>query len=429
MRSMTDVVVDTLGGFNPKTIFGGGAVLVLAILFLVLSGQLFEHLDAGQVMVIQAPFSGNLTWHTSPGVKWQGFGTVTKYPRGFQYWFSAATDEGKTNDQSIQVRFNDGGHGKISGSISIQMPVDELHLTPIHIRYHSPDGVQAELIRPVIEKAVYMTGPLMSSRESANEKRNYLIQFIEDQVQNGVYQTYTEDVKQPDPITGEQKTVSVVKLRTDPAGQFLRQDQSPLNTFGIRTYGLSVKGLIYDKQVEDQIQEQQKAIMQVQTAIANAKRAEQDAITAQKNGEAGAAKAKWDQEVIKATEVTKAEQNKAVAGLDVQTAELRKREAILQGEGEAEKRRLIMQADGALEKKLAAVVEINKYYADAVKGYQGNWVPSVIMGNGGNTAPGSGAQQLVDMLTAKTARELGIDLSVVGSANTVAARQTLPAKK
>lgn len=41
------------------------------------------------------------------------------------------------------------------------------------------------------------------------------------------------------------------------------------------------------------ISQQQAATMQIQTALANAKKAEQDAITAQKQGEADAAKAKW----------------------------------------------------------------------------------------------------------------------------------------
>ena len=70
-----------------------------------------------------------------------------------------------------------------------------------------------------------------------------------------------------------------------------------------------------------------------------------------------------------------------------------------------------MQADGALEKKLQTYLEVSKLYADAIKGYGGNWVPNVVMGGGAGTA-GSGAQQLVDLLTAKTAKELGLDINI-----------------
>ncbi len=102
----------------------------------------------------------------------------------------------------------------------------------IHTQYGSREAVEQRLVRPVIEKAVYMTGPLMSSAESYAERRNELISFIDDQVENGVYQTFTEEVKQPDPITNEQKTVTVVKLKVDQARHYLRQDQSPLKQFG-----------------------------------------------------------------------------------------------------------------------------------------------------------------------------------------------------
>ena len=67
----------------------------------------------------------------------------------------------------------------------------------------------------------------------------------------------------------------------------------------------------------------------------------------------------------------------------------------------------------------ATDTEINKYYADAIKGYQGNWVPSVVMGEaGGSRVAGSGAQQLIDLLTAKTAKEFGLDMGVSGATKT-----------
>jgi regulator of protease activity HflC (stomatin/prohibitin superfamily) len=340
---------------SSRQIFLLGFAAILVILVVALSGSVMEHLDADELMVVQSPISGTLTWYTDQGMKGQWFGKVTKYPKRFQYWFSADKTEGNPDDQSINARFNDNGHGKISGSISILLPLDEKNLNLIHKAYGSSDAMKTQLVRPIIEKAVYMTGPLMSSRESASEKRNYLIQYIEDQIQNGVYQTYTEDVKQPDPITGEMKTVSVVKLRVDANNQYLRQDKSPLNDFGVKTYNLSIKGITYEAQVEAQMQQQQVSIMQVQTAIAKAKQAEQDAITAQKNGEAEAAKAKWDQEVIKAKEVTAAQQRLEVATKDALAAEQTKRKNVLEGEGEASKRSLIMNADGGLDKKIEAL--------------------------------------------------------------------------
>lgn len=98
----------------------------------------------------------------------------------------------------------------------------------------------------------------------------------------------------------------------------------------------------------------------------------------------------------------------------LQTAELRKKATILEGEGEAEKRRLVMSADGALDPKLRTWLESQKVWADVFKNYGGQLVPNVVMGNGSGNSGNAGqtATQLVELLTVKTARDLGLDMSM-----------------
>ncbi len=398
---------------SPRKIFVVGVMAVLLFIGVMASFQMFEHLDAEDLMVIQSPWSGTLTWHTSPGVKGQWFGKVTKYRKRDQFWFSTKTDQGKKIDESLQVRFNDGAHATISGSIAWEMPIDAQNLTALHVRYGSHEAILSQLVRTIIEKAVYMTGPLMSSKESYAEKRNELLGMMEDQVQHGVYRTETVQERQPDPMTGQSRVVNVVKLVLDKDGQVMRQETSPIQDFGMKTFNLSINEIKYDPEIEKQIQLQQQATMQVQLAVAKAKEAEQETITVAKKGEADAARAKWEQEVIKAKMVTEAQQKLEVARLDAQAAEQFKRAETLRGEGEAARRQLVMQADGALEKKLTAYVQVNQNYATAIQNFRGNWVPTVVMGGtNGNHVAGSGAQELIDLLTVKTARELGLDMTI-----------------
>jgi regulator of protease activity HflC (stomatin/prohibitin superfamily) len=258
----------------------------------------------------------------------------------------------------------------------------------------------------------------MSSKESYAEKRNELLRLMEDQVQHGVYRTETVQERQPDPMTGQQRTVNVVRLVVNKEGQILRQETSPLEDFGIKTFNLSINEIKYDPEVEKQIQLQQQALMQVQLAVARAKEAEQEAITVAKRGEAEAARAKWEQEVVKARAVTEAQQKLEVAKLDAESAEQFKRAETLRGEGEANRRRLVMEADGALEKKLGAYTEVSKLYANAIQNYKGSWVPNIVMGGANGTATaGSGAQELINLLTAKTAQELGLELTMRSKSN------------
>lgn len=422
---------------NPRRIVGGVAAVILTIVAVICSFSLFQNVDADEILVVQHPTNGHLTFHSTPGIKLQGFGKVTLYKKRQQFWFSAKEDQGRETDDAIKIRFNDGGHADVSGSTAWEMPLDEVNLTELHTKYGSPSAIEQQLIRTIVEKCVYMTGPLMSSAESYASRRNELLSLIDDQIKYGVYRTTSKDVRAKDPMTGQDKTVRLVELvpSDDPEDHgFAREGGSPISDFGIKTFNLSLNEVTYDQTVESQIQQQQQAIMQVQTAIADSKRAEQKAITVAKEGEADAAKAKWEQEVIKAREVTSAEQRVAVAVLDLEAAELEKKRQILLGEGEAKRRELVMSADGALDKKLEAYVKVNEMFAKAISEYRGAWVPGIVMGSSANGAssganaafPGANAMDFINLLTMKAAKDLSLNLGIEASRQPVQTASVIP---
>lgn len=394
---------------------GVGAAIAL-IVGLFFMPKMFEILDAGEIMVIQYP-NGKLEAMTEPGFYNQWFGSVTKYPRREQYSFNISPQANNTQlDHSLRISFNDGGSAMISGVVSWEMPKVPEMILRIHKEFHSTAGIDQQLVRPALENALFFSGPLMSSTESSAERRAELLQFINDQLQNGIYLTQRKTKQVTDPITGQSKEIVAGDIVTDEKGFVRRVAESPLTSFGIKMFPATVNRIKYDDVVQNQINDRQKQITEVQTAIAQAKKAEQKAITVTKEGEASAAEAKWKQEVIKATEVTKAEQEVKVAELNVRTAEARKTASRLEGEGEGAKRAAIMAADGGLDKKLAAYVEVSKAYADAMK--TGKMVPEISMG--GNSGNGvTNASSMIDLLTIKAAKDLSLDMGISGTNSTV----------
>lgn len=298
--------------------------IILSVITLVVlisySGKMFEEVEAGEICVIQHPLSGELDVITTPGTYSQYLGKATHYKRRSQIWFSLLANQGDTVDQSIKIRFNDGGHATISGSVSMELPLDEVSIKLLHTNFGSQEAIEHDLVTTVIQKAVFMSGPLMSSKESYAEKRNELINYIEDQASHGVYKTTTKDQKSIDAFTNAEKIVTIVDIQKAKNGALLRVEKSPIQRYAVTLSNLSINGVTYDGNVEKQIVSQQALTMQVQTSIANAKKSEQDALTAEQKGKADAATARWRQEVIKAELVTKAQQQKEVAALDAQTA-------------------------------------------------------------------------------------------------------------
>ena len=411
---------------SPGKVLSLIASFALLIVVLLCSTSIFETVDAGEIVVIQSPISGELSWYTTPGVRWQWFGKVTTYQKRSQLWFAQGAEG---SGHPFGIRFNDAGKAEVSGSISWECPSDTEHLNLLHAKYGSHEAIADHLIETIIEKAIYMTGPMMSSTESYAGRRNELLTLIEDQIEHGVYQTRTTQRHDKDPITGVDREVSIVELVTSAAdGKPLRAEESPLEEFGIKTFNLAITDIKYEERVEEQIRQQQQSTMAVQIAIAEAKRAEQQLLTTKKEGEASAAKAEWEQKTIAAKAeqealmakniaTTKAEQELAVAELGTKAAEQKKLADIALGEGESTRRKLVMEADGALEKKLEALVQINAQYATAIGQHQGAWVPSIVMGGGsGNPEVATSPTQLIELLTAKTARDLSLDLQLPVSA-------------
>lgn len=398
---------------------------VILIVVMFSAGSIFENVPADEIIVIQSPISGELTWYTDPGLKWQGFGKVTNYKKSFQYWFSMDPSQGKKEDQSIATRFNDGGHAKISGSVRIDLPLDKENLTGLHVRYGSQSAIEHELVRTTFERSIYMSGPLMSSAESYSDKRNQLIGFIEDQATHGVFKTTTKLTRTKDPISGVEKTISVVDLipNKDAAGGYMRSEPSPLSQFHVKSYNLSINQIKYDDVVEKQINSQQAAIMEVQTAIAESRKAEQRALTATKEGEAKAAEAKWQQEVVKAKAVVSAQQEFDVQVLNAQRelkkAELNKQQMeqyrdaeLLRAEGDSTYKKKVMEADGALAPKLEVYQRVMFKFAEEF-GKQ-KWTPEVVMGGSNGEHGANGALTMIDILGVKAAKDLALDMGMQG---------------
>lgn len=396
----------------------GGVVLL--VFGLVMVSNMVTTVNADEIVVKQDWIGGELHVWDTPGLKFQNFGTLTHYKRSAQLWFSSKKTEGKDEaakltDESIKVRFNDGGHGNISGSLRYSLPSSANQMVELHKTYHNQEEIDHALVRQVVNKCVFMSGPLMSSRESYAEKRADLINAITDQIENGVYRTEHSVVKTVDPLTGQEKEVDLVRplLKAGAPNGIERQEVSPFQKFGMNASNITINAIDYDETVEKQIQQQQGAIMAVQQAIVNAKKAEQDTITVEQQGKADAAKAKWTQEVEKATAVTSAEKDKAVAvtqaqkdkevaALSLETAKLAAQETVTTAKADSDAKRLQVQANNNLQDRLKAYVEIQQAWANAYGAQR--QTPDIQMGGGG----GSSVNAAMEALGVKAMRDLNV---------------------
>ena len=365
---------------------------VFALIVLCMMGSIGEDVKNEQIVVNQYPLSGKMSYWTEPGFKWQWFGSTTEYYKTQQFWFGGKDVEGNSHGTPIKVIFNDASVGYIYGSLRVVLPTDVEHLKLIQTAYNGMDRLMNDLVAQNVVKVIYASGPLMSAFESYAEKKNDMVAYITDQLTYGVYKTTVREEDTVDSFTGESKKVKVASLVADenaPNG-YVRSEKSPFTSYGVIIDQVSITEITYDDKVNQQIQTQQQANMSIQTKKAEALAAQQDAIKAEAEGKAAAAKAKWEQEKVKATEVTKAEQEREVARLAAEKAEFDKKRIVAEGQAEAEANRLKVAAGLTPQERAEWEYKTKVGVAEALS--KTKW-PTIVMG--GNNGGGSNAMDVI----------------------------------
>lgn len=361
-------------------------IAVFAVVAVACIGWIGEDVKNETIVVNQFPMTGKMEYWTTPGFKMQWFGKTTVYDKTSQLWFGSDNEDGEQMGNPIPVIFNDASDGMIYGSLRVKLPTETVYLERIQTDYNGMDRLMQDLVRPTVIKVIYASGPLMSAFESYAEKKNDLIEYITDQLNNGVYKTTVRQEEIIDPVTGETKTVKIASLIADEnsPGGFKRSESSPFQYYGLEIGQVAVSKIDYSQKVRDQIAQQQEANMLVATSRSKTIAAQQEAIRAEEEGKMSATRAKWEQEKIKAVEVTKAEQEFEVARLAALKAEEEAKKIKAEGEAEAYRQRKLVEA--GLSPKERAEFEMKTKIGVAEAFAKTQWPSVVMMGGNGQSA-------------------------------------------
>jgi hypothetical protein len=375
---------------SKKSLFGV-LIAIVAIAFVACLGRIGEDVKNEEIVVNQYPFTGSMEYWTNPGFKWQWFGKTTHYYKTSQFWYGAEDEDKNQLGNPIPVTFNDASEGMIHGSLRVKLPTDPVYLARIQTDYNGMDRLMQDLVRPTVTKVIYASGPLMSAFESYAEKKNDLIEYITDQLNNGVYKTTVRQEETVDPITGEKKTVKIASLIIDEnsPGGYKRSEASPFSYYGLEIGQVSVSKIGYAEKVMQQIAQQQEANMLVATSRAKTLAAQQEAIRAEEAGKAAAMEAKWQQEKIKAVEVTKAEQEYEVARLAALKAKEEAKKIEAEGAAKAAANRQLVAAGLTPAERAEWDYKTAVGVAEALAKSNVKWVPEVMIAgkDGGNFNP------------------------------------------
>ena len=418
--------------FPAKTL--GIWILVISSLAILLMA--FGINNAGHRTVVQYP-TGTLYVKFSPGIFPQWFGTAEVYNDviTFDYDKTVSEVDSSIDQVGISVRYQDGGTGTVYGKARFSLPSDETTMLHLHKAFRSNRGVSQKLIKSVTEEGMNLTAGLMSSEEAYAEKRSIFTQWARRQISKGKFQTKLEKLTKVDESTGKTVTKNIPVISYGDDGLPIHLD-SDLADYGITVNGFQITDWDFEPKTLQQIATKREATMAIITAIANAERAKQDAITSEEQGKANVMTAKYEKEVVKEQAIVDAQREKEVAVIAAQqrvevarqqrleaeqkklAATEYKQEQILRGEGDGAYKRIVMEADGALTQKLVTYERVMARFATAIE--KQKWVPEVQMGS--SESGGTTAMTLIEMMGIKAAKDLALDMKIKNTPRPAPAR-------
>jgi hypothetical protein len=380
------------------------AFVVLAAIFLLLARSIFQTNEAGYFQVKQAALTGNMTVRFEAGTYWQNFGSITEYKNVTTCGIGAHKGDGSADIEAVDVIFNDGSKAKISGLIRVKLP--STVEGAINLKREYSEGFDHFIrsgIVPIVNNAIKLSANLRSAQDAYTTLALFQ-QAVEDQLKNGIYVTKSDKI-QKTTSTGDIEEQRVTVLVYDPVTNQPLRTPNRLQQLGCEVLECVIDVPAFDTKVEEMIAKRKDEAMKTELAKQEAIRAKQDAITAEQQGLANVAKAKYEQEVVKVKEVTIAQKEFEVAGLNAKKEDENRKAAIYKGQGEAEANRLKVAA--GLSPQEAAEWKY-KTSVDVAKALAGVNVPSIIVAGGGN---GNGAVSPMDMVGVKMLMDINEKLS------------------
>jgi hypothetical protein len=327
---------------NSRNIILSIAFGVLALIVILLAGSIFETNKAGFFQIKQAFITGKMSVRFNPGTYGQWFGNISDYRNVATVGIGKQKGEGNANIEAVDVIFNDGSKAVISGLVRIKLP--NTIEGGLNLKREYSQGYEHFIrsgVVPVVNNAIKLSANLRSAQDAYTTLALFQ-QAVDDQLRNGIYVTKSDKVM-IERSTGDLEEMRVTVLVYDENGT-PKRTPNRLAQLGCEVLECVIDIPMFDAKVEEMISLRKDEAMKTELAKQSAIRAKQDALTAEEQGKANVAKAKYEQEVEKVKEVTIAQKQYEVAQYNAKKEEENKKATIFKGQAEAEANRLKVAA-------------------------------------------------------------------------------------
>jgi len=285
-----------------------------------------------------------------------------------------------------------------------------------HEDFRNVDHLASTGLAPYTRECLKYSAQLMESEQHYSGGMSKLSNDFRDQLDNGQYVVDNFESTTRDSVTGELTKVYENKIRKDENNLPVRNNND-LKEMGIVVRTHNIINVDYENQVDAKLAKKIEASTRESVSKQNLITAQQEELTAAAEGRKRLVEIEYEKMQVQTTKVVEAETEVKLAQKDkekqliaLEGAKLEAQKIKAMADAEAYAKQKVMAADGALEKKLEAYKEVQARWATAFQNYQGDLVP--MFQTGTNAKGGNAGIDFMEIMGAKAAMDLGIDLDV-----------------
>lgn len=401
-----------------KLIVIGISGIILLILLSIVNP--FSWNNGGNRTVVEQ-FNGHQFVQFKPGTFYAGFfAKETEWPNQISVSYLDSISNFELVDNGIEVgvmeiMFSDKITARMKGIAQFVLPSTEEDMILIHNTHRTPQSLVQKRLAPYAKECIQSAAQQMTADLHSSGGRAQMSQDYNQQLREGVVLLKTTERTVFDSIDNETKRVYENIVQIDSKGFPLRKISS------IKEYNISIADAqITDVDYDPKFEERRSKLIDAATKTAVSKSdlivAQQATLTKKAEGEQELVKIEYEQkqsqtkQVVEAeTKVKVAEQDKLQQKIAYEGAQFEAKKIIELANANSYEKAKLIQADGALEQKIKAYVTVQQFWSDAFAKYQGDVVPQTIMGGGNNG--GNAAQNFMDIMTLKAAKDLNLNLN------------------
>lgn len=401
---------------NSRKLIIRGAIAIIAIILFTIINPLGYN-DATERTVVTT-YSGTQFVKFNAGPFWEGFFAKTQvWPNQVGIAYTEEVSDFSLNDNTIEmgiasVQFSDGTKADVKGIAQFILPTNEKEMIEMNNAHVNIEGLVKRRLVPYTKECLGASSQLMTSEMHYSGGKAQMTQDYLNQLQNGSYLLSVKQVNVVDSVDHGQKTMYQVQIQRDKDGQPKRKFSS-ISVYGITVGDAQITDTDYESKVDSMLAKKIEASTAASVSKQRLMTAQQQAMTAEAEGKKKLVEIEYAQKqeqtvaVVKAqTQVETSKQYLLQQEIDLQSSVKESQKIKNYADANAYEKAKSINADNGLAQKLDVYKEVQGYWADALGKYTGNIVP--VYQSGG--ASGNGAINFMDIMGAKAAKDLSLDL-------------------